>query len=179
MISFDLINSIFKCWFRFELCYFNFSVYTKLFKIIVKQSYSWYIHGSGGNTFQMIMFDLINSLFKCWYRLKCCYFNSTVHTKWIKILAKGCSHFIIGELWWKLDWYFIDHFRRFWEARCFWVESNQLFFNLFSFLMLLLYEIYQFLFWLFEFFIGWRHLGFRFFSKWYSEYGCSEVILST
>ena len=50
MISFDLINSLFKCWFRFKFSCFKTVVRTKWFNIIVKQSDILYIHGSGGNT---------------------------------------------------------------------------------------------------------------------------------
>ena len=62
MIIFDLIISIFKCWFMFEFFYFNAAVHTKLLKIITKKSDKWYIHSSVvGNNFQMIIFDIINS----------------------------------------------------------------------------------------------------------------------
>ena len=36
MISFDLINSLFKCWFRFEFFCFEVVSHTKRIKIIVK-----------------------------------------------------------------------------------------------------------------------------------------------
>ena len=85
----------------------------------------------------MIIFDIINSLFKCWFRFKYFYLNSAVHTKWIKIIVKGCSNFRNKELWWKFDWYFIDNFSIFWEALCFWADSNQLLFDIFLLLMLL------------------------------------------
>ena len=28
----------------------------------------WYIHANGGDIFQIIIFDLISSIFKCWFR---------------------------------------------------------------------------------------------------------------
>ena len=97
------------------------------------------MHGSGGDTFQMIIFDLIsiifdliNSLFKCWSMFEFFYFNYAIHTKQIICFVKGCSNFRNKELRWKLSWYFIDHFSRFWEEWFFWVDSNRFFFNLFD-----------------------------------------------
>ena len=92
-------------------------------------------------------------------------------SKWIKILVKGCRSFINKELWWNIDWYFIDHFSSFWEAQWFLVDRNQLFFNLFRFLMLLFHEIYQFFLWLFETLIIFIKLGLEFglkeiFKRW-------------
>ena len=63
---------------------------------------------------------------------------------------------------------FIDHFSSFWEELCFWVESNQFFFDLFWFLILLLYEIHQLFLWLFEYFISLIKIGL--------EFGLKEII---
>ena len=52
------------------------------------RSDSWYIHGNEGNNIQMVIFDLINSIFKYWFRFEFCCFNSSVHTKLLKILFK-------------------------------------------------------------------------------------------
>ena len=88
------------------------------------------ISGSRGNNFQIIIFDLINSIFKCWFRFECFCFKYVVNTKRIKIIVKGYSNFSKKELWWNIYWYFIDHFISFWEGQCFWVDINQCFFNL-------------------------------------------------
>ena len=48
----------------------------------------WNIHVNGGDDFQMIIFDLINSILNFWSRLEFWYFNSAVHTKRIKNLPK-------------------------------------------------------------------------------------------
>ena len=37
MISFDLIDSLFKCWSRFDFYYFNAAVHTKVLKILLKK----------------------------------------------------------------------------------------------------------------------------------------------
>ena len=110
----------------------------------------------------MIIFDLINCVFNCWLRFKICYFNSAVHTKLLKIILKGCSNFRNKELLSKIYWYFIDHFSIFWEARCFWVDKNQLFFNRFWSFLLLFHEIHQFFFWLFGIFTRFIKLGLEF-----------------
>ena len=65
-------------------------------------------------------------------------------------------------MWWKLDWYFIDHFSSFWGAWCFWVERNQFLLDLFRLLMLLLHEIHQLFFCLFENLIIFIKLGLEF-----------------
>ena len=114
MIIFDLINSLFKCWFWFEFFWFKAVVDTNRITIIVKGCDSWWISGSGGNTFQMIIFDLLNSILKCWIRFEYYCFKAVVHTQLINIIVKGCSNFSSKELWWKLDLYFIDHFSSFW-----------------------------------------------------------------
>ena len=88
-----------------------------------------------------IIFDLINSLFKCCSRFDFFYFNYDLHNKRNKIIVKGCSNFINRVLWWNLDWYLIDNFSSFWEARCFWYDINQFFFNIFWLLVLLFYDI--------------------------------------
>ena len=116
----------------------------------VKWCASWGIYVSRGNTFQMIILDIINSLFKCWIRFNFRCVKAVVHNKLIKMLVKGCSNFSNKELWCKLDWYFIGQFSIFWEAWCFWGESNQFFFYMFRLLMLLFYEINQFFFCLFK-----------------------------
>ena len=86
MIIFDLINSLLKYWFMFEFWYFKAVVYNKRINFLVKGCDSWYIHGSRGNNFQIIIFDLINSLFKCWLRFEFWCFKDIVYTKWIKII---------------------------------------------------------------------------------------------
>ena len=88
MIIFDLINSIFKYWFWFKICCFKAVTGTNRIKSLFKGCDSWCIRGSGGNNFQMIIFDLINSLFKCWFRFELCYFRSDFYTKTLKILGK-------------------------------------------------------------------------------------------
>ena len=113
----------------------------------------------------MIIFDLINSIFKCWFWFEFCCLKAVVHKNWIKILVKGCRNFSNKELLWKLDWYFIDHFSSFWEVWCFWVESNQFLFNMFWFLMLLFYDIHKFFFWLFKLLIRFIKLGLEFCLK--------------
>ena len=125
----------------------------------------WNIHVNGGDDFQMIIFDLINSILNFWSRLEFWYFNSAVHTKRIINFAKGCSDFRNIELWWNIDWYFIDHFSRFWYARFFWNESNQFFSNMFQFLMLFLHKIHKHLFRFFKIFIRWRKHGQKFSLK--------------
>ena len=122
MIIFDLIKSLFKYCFRLELYYFNPAVHTKLFKILVRQIDKWYIRGSRGDTFQIIIFDLINSIFKFWSRFKTFCFNYDVCDRLIKNLVKGCRIFKKGlllykEFWWKLDWYLIDNLSRFWKPQ--------------------------------------------------------------
>ena len=106
-----------------------------------KDAISWYVHGNGVDTFQMIVFDLINSIFKWWFRSDFFWFKAVFHNNQIKILVKGCSNFSSTEFWWNTEWYFIDNFSSFWEAWCFWVESKQFFFNLFWFWIFLFYEI--------------------------------------
>ena len=123
----------------------------------------------------MIIFDLINSILKCWFRFEFCCFNSVVHTKLIKILVRGCRDFRNKELWWKLDWYLIYHFSSFWEAQCFWVDKSQFFFNLFQLLMLLLHEIHQAFFWLFENLIRFIVIGLEFGLKPITRNEFSEV----
>ena len=110
----------------------------------------WYVRVNEGDWFQMLIFYIINSNFNCKFRFEFFCFNSSVHTKMLKILVKGCKTFIDKELLWKLYWYLIYHFSSFWEALCYWFERNQLLFNLFSILMLLFHGIHQFFFWLFE-----------------------------
>ena len=88
MIIFDIINNIFKCWSRFKFCCFKAVVHTKWITILVKGCDSLWICGIGGYTFQMIIFDIINSLFKCWSRFKCFCFKAVVHTKWINFSSK-------------------------------------------------------------------------------------------
>ena len=39
----------------------------------------------------MIIFYVINSLFKYWFRLECCCFKDIVHTKGINFPDKGCD----------------------------------------------------------------------------------------
>ena len=155
----------FKCWFRFELFFFKYVVHNKRINFLVKMCDSWEIHGSRGNTFQMIIFDLVNSIFKCWFRFECFCFKYVVQTKRIKIIVNRYINFSNNELWWKLALYFIYHFSSFWEARCFWVDSNQFSFNLFWFLILLFYEIHQLFFWLFKNLIRFIKLGLEFSLK--------------
>ena len=88
IISFDLINSIFKCWFWFKICCFKAVTGTNRIKSLFKGCDSWCIRGSGGNNFQMIIFDLINSLFKCWFRFKCFCFKAVVNNKRIDFSSK-------------------------------------------------------------------------------------------
>ena len=95
MIILDLINSLFKCWFRFKSYYFNSAVHTKLLKMFVKQNDCWYIYGSLGDNFQMIIFDLLNSLLKFWLRFEFCNFNSSVHNKLFKIIVKWSDSWYI------------------------------------------------------------------------------------
>ena len=95
MINFDLIKSIFKCWFWFEFFCFKAVVHTKRINFLVKGFDSWYIHGSGGDNFQMIFFDISNSLFKCGFRFEFFCFKSVVHTKRIKSIVKRCSNLVI------------------------------------------------------------------------------------
>ena len=123
------------------------------------------IRCSKGHTFQMNVFEFINSLFKCWIRFEYCFLKSVVHTELTKILVKGFSNFSNKLFWRKIDWYVIDHFSIFWEAQYFLVEINQFLFNLFWFLMLLFYEIYQFFFWLFKKLIICIKLGMEFSLK--------------
>ena len=52
---------------------------------------SWYIHVNGDDTFQMISFDPINILFKCWLWFEYLCFKAVVYTKRIKILVKLCD----------------------------------------------------------------------------------------
>ena len=94
MIIFDLINSIFKCWFWFEFCCFKAVFDTIRIKILLKGCDSCFICGSGGNTFQMIIFDLIISLFNFWIRFEFFYLRSVVHTKLIIIIFKRCRNYI-------------------------------------------------------------------------------------
>ena len=148
IIIFDIIDSIFKYWFWFEFFCFKPIFDTKRIKILVKGCDIWWIHGSGGNNFQMIIFDLINILFKCWIRFEFFCLKAVVHTKLIKILVKGCSNFSNNKLWCNLYWYFFYPFSSFLYACFFLVESNQFFFNMFWLLILLFYEIYQLFFWL-------------------------------
>ena len=124
------------------------------------------MHGNGGDTFQIIRFDLINCFFKCWLSIEFFYFMSVFDTKLTKIIVTGCSNFSNKEFWWNLDYYFIDHFGNFWEAWCFLVYSNHFLgevnslysfrylqihyykhlFNILWSLMLLFYKIHQFFF---------------------------------
>ena len=92
-------------------------------------------------------------------RFEFCSFNTAVPSKRIWTLIKGCGNFINNELWWKLDWYFIDNFSSFWEVRCFWVKSKKFFFSVFWLLVLLFCEIHQFFFYLFEDLIIFIKLG--------------------
>ena len=159
IISFDLIDSIFKCWFWFNFFCFKAVANNNGIKNLVKGCDISWIRGSGGKTFQMIIFDIINSIFKCCIRFKFCCFKAVVHTKLIKIIVKVCSNFSSRQFWLKIDWYFIYHFINFLDEWCFWVESNQLFFNLFCLLMLLFHKINQFFFWLFKDLIRFIKLG--------------------
>ena len=68
-------------------------------------------------------------------------------------------------MWRNLDWYFIGPFSRFWDKQCFWVERNQLFFNLFRLLLLLFHNIHQLFCWLFRILNRWRKLGLKFTLK--------------
>ena len=125
----------------------------------------------------------MNSIFKCWSRFKFCSFNTAVPSKRIRILIKGCGNFINNELWWKLDWYFIDNFSSFWEVRCFLVNSNKFFFDVFWLLVLLFCEIRQFLFWLFEDLIRFIKLGLEFglkaiFRRWGFRSESKHLILN-
>ena len=63
----------------------------------------------------------------------------------MKFISKGCRNYwnmilLYKELWWNLDWYFIDHLSSFWETQCLGVERNHLFLNFFIFLMLLFHK---------------------------------------
>ena len=51
------------------------------------------MHCNRGDTFQMIIFDPINGIFKYWFKLEFCYFNYAVHAKLFKIIVKGCKNF--------------------------------------------------------------------------------------
>ena len=51
----------------------------------------WYIYVYGGDTFQMIIFDLINSLFKCCFWFEFFWFKDSVDTKRIKSIVKVCD----------------------------------------------------------------------------------------
>ena len=64
---------------------------------------------------------------------------------------------------WSLQ--YLDHFSIFQEAWYFWVVSNQFFFNLFWFLMLLFHEINQIFFLLFKQLIRFIKLGLEFSLK--------------
>ena len=78
--------------------YFDAAFHTKLFKTLVKKSDSYYIYGSVRDNFQMIIFDIINFLFKCWTRLEVFYFDAAVHTKLYTIIAKQSdSSYIHGR----------------------------------------------------------------------------------
>ena len=72
-------------------------VHTKQIIIIVKGSYCWWMRGSGGNNFQMIIFDINNSLFKFWFRFEFCCFKYVVHTKQIKTFSKDVVIIVIGN----------------------------------------------------------------------------------
>ena len=113
----------------------------------------------------MIIFDIINGIFKCWSRFEFWYFNSSVCTKRIKIHVEGWSNFINKELWCNIDWYLIDHFSSLWESRYFRVESNQFFLNILWSLILLFCEIHQFFLLLFKFLIRFIKLGLEFCLK--------------
>ena len=95
MIIFDLINSIFKCFFWFDFFCFKSVIDTKRIQIIFKGCDNWWIGGGGGDPFQMIIFDLIKNPFKCWIRFKFWCFKDVVNTKLIKIIFKGCSNLVI------------------------------------------------------------------------------------
>ena len=88
-ISFDIIDILLKGWFWFEFWLFKAVVDTKRIKILVKGCNTWYIHGSGCDTFQMIIFDIINSLFKSWFWFEFICFNAVIDTKWINCTVKG------------------------------------------------------------------------------------------
>ena len=102
----------------------------------------------------MILFYLINIIFKCCFRFELCCFKAVLHTKRIIVFVKGCSNFSNKELWWKLDWYFINNSSSFWEAWCCWVESNQFFFNMFWFVGRLLITLV-----IIALFISWKVLS--------------------
>ena len=118
MTIFDIINSLFKFWLGFESFCFKYVVDTWQIKITVKGCDSWWTYGRGGNTFNMIIFDIINIPIKCWFRFEFFCFKAVVCTKLIKKIVKGCSYFSNEELLWKIDWYLIDNLISFREA-CF------------------------------------------------------------
>ena len=101
----------------------------------------------------MILFDIIHGILKCWFRFEFCCFNSVVHNKRMKIIVIGCTDFRNKELWWNLDWYFIDNFSSLWEAWCLWVDRNHFFFNMCWLLILLFHVIHKLFFYMFETFI--------------------------
>ena len=106
----------------------------------------WYIHFKDDDYFNIISFDIINVIFKCYFSSEFCCFNSS-HTNLLELIVKGCGNFrkmllLYNKLWWNIHWCFIEHFSTLWEAQCFCVERDQLFFDMFWFLMLSYLGIY-------------------------------------
>ena len=148
------------------------------------QSDKLYIHFNGGDTFQKIIFDLINSIFKCWFRFKFVCFNFTVQTKLIKIIVKRCRNFmnmllLYNELLWKLDSYFIENFSSFWEAQCLWDERNQLFSICFDYWCYFFMESINSSSGCLNILSDLSILAWSFVSKQSSKDGVSEVMVST
>ena len=97
MISFNLIDSIIKFWFWFKFWCFKAVVDTKRIRILVKGCDSWWICGSGGNTFNMIIFDLINILFKCWFWFEFSASKLLFIQSWSKFLSKDVVILLISN----------------------------------------------------------------------------------
>ena len=96
MINFDLINSLLNFWLWLKKSASDLLL-LKGGKILIKVCDSWWICGSRGDTFEMIILDFISNNLKCWFKFEFFWFKAVVHTNLIKILVKGCSDLVIRD----------------------------------------------------------------------------------
>ena len=70
------------------------------------------MHGSGGNNFQMILFDLISSIFKCWFRFEFSASNMLFVISRSKFLSKDLVILLISYYDGSLTFISVDSDRR-------------------------------------------------------------------
>ena len=110
MTIFDLINSIFKCWFWFEFFWFKAVVDAKRIKIPIKGCDSWWICGIRGDNIQMTIVDIINNLLKCWIRFEFSTSKLLFILSWSKIFSQDLLFLVIRNFWRKVDWLLLPYY---------------------------------------------------------------------